>query len=609
MSILDWSIVGGYIILVSVVGLLFIRRASGSVDDFFVAGRKLPWWIAGTSLIATSFAADTPLAISGLVARGGISGNWMWWSQIVAWTLAVAFFAKLWRRTGLLTDAEFIELRYGGQSGAFLRGFKALYVSLIFSTGTLAWVMLAMQKIVDVAIGEPAWIAPLEKSVAAYLGMSAESIDLWKWFVLIALFMVATVYTVLSGFWGIVVTDLIQFTIAIVASMIFAGYAVHSVGGLAGLQEGLVERLGTEQFGSFMSFFSTSDTEQHKPLWSGAEGTGYLSILIFITVNWWGDCSGGIGTQRLFSTRSERDSILAVIWYNLGHFVIRIWPWILVALVAMIHFPQSEDPEANYPQLMMTLLPSGMRGLMIASLLAAFMSTVDTHLNWNSSYFVNDIYRRFLKKSATQKQCVAASRWSTLGFAALAITIAAFIDSIGDAWLFLFNIQAGLGMVLMVRWFWWRVSAWSEISAMIASLAVTTVLPMVSSYYGYEWSGPFRILLTTIICTPVWIIVTLIAQPPRAETLDNFYTKVRPPGPFWKPLARRNPDVFTEQNLARPMIGWLVSAVGLFSLMFLIGQLLFLQFQDAMISGIVLTASIVILYLLYRGANNPLSLQ
>ncbi len=607
MSVLDWSIVGGYIVLVSIVGLLFIRRASGSVDDFFVAGRKLPWWIAGTSLIATSFAADTPLAISGLVSRGGISGNWMWWSQVIAWTLAVAFFAKLWRRTGLLTDAEFIELRYGGQPGAFLRGFKALYVSLIFSTGTLAWVMLAMQKIVDVAIGEPAWVAPLEKSVATYLGMPTESIDLWKWIVLITLFLVATVYTVLSGFWGIVVTDLIQFTIAIVASMIFAGYAVHSVGGLSGLQEGLAERLGPDQVGGFMSFFSTSDSELHTPLWSGAEGTGYFSIVIFLTVLWWGDCSGGIGTQRIFSTRSERDSILAVIWYNLGHFVLRIWPWILVALVALIHFPQSEDPEANYPRLMMTLLPSGLRGLMIASLLAAFMSTVDTHLNWNSSYFVNDIYRRFLKKSATQKQCVAASRWSTLGFAALAITIAAFMDSIGDAWLYLFNIQAGLGMVLMVRWFWWRVNAWSEISAMVASLVVTTALPIISKLFEFEWSGPFRVLLTAIICTPVWIIVTLQTRPPSPDTLDAFYKKVRPPGPFWQPYARRNPDVITDRDLVRPIVGWLTSAVGLFCMMFLVGQLLFLQYQAAMISGIVLLVCIVILYFLYRGANNPLA--
>lgn len=591
----DWAIIAGYILAVTFIGLLFIRRASGSVAEYFVAGRNLPWWLAGTSLVATSFAADTPLFVAGLIATRGIAGNWVWWNQVMIWALAVVFFARLWRRAQVITDAEFIELRYAGRVAAFLRGFKALYTSVIFSTCTVAWVMLAMQKIVSVTIAEPAWVRSLQGGLERTLGIEPGVIDLWKWIVLIGLFLVATLYTALSGFWGIVVTDLFQFLVALVGSVVFALLALNSVGGMESLRERLLTEYGTERFDNIFSFMPAVDSP-----WMPVS-----AFLVYITMVWWGDC-GGFVAQRLFSTRTERDSVLASIWYSVAHFALRPWPWIVVGLVAMLYYPGAEDPESGYPRLIMQILPVGVRGLLVASLLAAFMSTVDTHLNWNASYFVSDVYKRFLAPDADERRCVRMSRISVGVFALLAIVVAYNMTSIESAVLTLFNLQAGIGLVLILRWFWWRINAWSELSSMIASLLITTALPVISDRYGLGWTPSTRIAITVALVTPVWVTVTLLTSPVRAEHLDAFYRRVRPVSAFWGPVAGRCRDVRADLDLGRTMIGWLAGATALFSVLFAIGKLVVGEPKSAAMACAVCIGAAVVLWVTFRARPNPM---
>jgi SSS family solute:Na+ symporter len=598
MHWIDWSIIGGYILFVTFVGFIFIRRASGSVAEFFVAGRNLPWWLAGTSLVATSFAADTPLFVTGVIATKGIAGNWLWWNQAVAWSLAMVFFARLWRRTGLMTDAEFVELRYSGRTGAFLRGFRALYMSLIFSTCTLAWVMLAMQKIVSATLARPAWVESLQQSLESALGLAPGAVDVWKWIVLMGLFGVATLYTVLSGFWGIVVTDLVQFVIAMGAAFLFAWFAVDAVGGMAELKVKLFELLGPERSSNVFSFFPERDSK-----WMP------LSLFaVYLGVYWWTDC-GQFAAQRMFSTRTERDSMLTAVWFCVAHFVLRPWPWIVAGLVALIYFPGMDDPESAYPKLMMEILPVGLRGLMVASLLAAFMSTVDTHLNWNASYFVADIYRRFLAPEASEARCVRVSRWAVIGYAALAIIVAYFMTSIASAVVVLFNLQAGIGMVLMLRWFWWRVNAWSEIAAMIASLVVNTAMPFVLAHCGLEWSLAQQVAVTVATCTVVWVAATLLTKPVSDERLDAFYRKVRPPRLLWRPVARRCPEVTAERNLRTVLVGWLAGAAALYAAMIAVGKAVLLEYRDAGIALGILAVAGVFVWRVYRRQPNPLGTE
>lgn len=593
MHWIDWSIIAFYIVFVTLVGLLFVRRASGSVAEFFVAGRNLPWWLAGTSLVATSFAADTPLFVAGLIATQGIAGNWLWWNQVMAWALAMVFFSKLWRRSGVITDAEFVELRYGGRVGAFLRGFKAIYTSVIFSTGTVAFVMLAMQKIIAATMQRPTWVDHVQGSIEGTFGLTPGSVDAWKWIVLVGLFLVATLYTALSGFWGIVVTDLLQFVIAMGGSILFAVYAVDSVGGIDGLRTRLLTEFGAERVESIFRFFP----ERHSPWMPLSTFAIYLSIL------WWGDC-GGFAAQRMFSTKTERDSVLASVWYSIAHFALRPWPWVLVGLVAMVYYPQLADPESGYPKLLMEILPTGIKGLLIASLLAAFMSTVDTHLNWNASYFTNDIYKRFVAPDASEARCVWVSRISVLVFAAMAISVAYFLESIKSAVVILFNLQAGIGLVLILRWFWWRVNAWSEISAMVASVVITTALPLISNRYDLNWSAATRILLTVMLVTPIWITATMVTAPVEVAKLEEFYRRVRPNRSLWGPIATSCKEVTDSGSIAQTILCWLLAAGGLYGLMCAIGKAILGAYLEGLLAAAIGALALVGLRIAYRQSGS-----
>lgn len=590
MAPLDWAIIGLYVVLVSGVGFLFVRKASGSTAEFFVAGRNLPWWIAGTSLIAASFAADTPLAITKIVADHGIAGNWLWWNQMVVWILAVVFFARLWRRSGLVTDAEFIELRYGGAAGALLRGFKAFYYAFLISTITLGWVMLGMQKIVSATMDAPGWVLSAQTSIEAALGLEPGSILAWKWVILIALFLATTAYTTVSGVWGIMVTDLIQMAVAFGGAILLAVFCAHSVGGIEALKGQLTAQYGAAGTTDLLRFVPRPDSSW-MPL---------STFAIYLGVLWWGDC-GGFVAQKMFATRSDRDSTLAALWYAFIHFGFRPWAWVVVALVALVVYPQLDDRELAYPMLMMKVLPTGLRGLMFAALLAAFMSTANTHLNWNASYFVNDIYKRFLRPQATERQCVRMSRLATLGFAALAIAVAYCLNSIADAWLYLFNLQAGIGLVLMLRWFWWRVSVWSEVSAMLTSLAATPAFRHLCQHlretHGAAWAtDAFCILITAATCTAVWLVVTWLTPPPPEGKLDAFYRRVRPNG-WWGPVARRCPEVVIAHPGLRTVMAWVAGTGALCLAMFTMGKLVLGEWGTA---AACLAGSLLLTWLAYQ---------
>lgn len=573
MHWIDWLIVGAYLLVVTGIGLAFISKASGSVADYFVAGRQLPWWLAGTSLVATSFAADTPLFVAGVIATKGVAGNWVWWNQAIAWALAITVFARMWRRSGVVTDAELIELRYSGRSAAFLRGFRGFYMSFIISTATLAWVMLAMQMIVAATIPEPAWVGHGEAALAGALGCSPDDVDLWKPLVLCVLFLVTTVYTVLSGMWGIVVTDLFQFAIAMGGSLLFAVYAADSVGGIQGLKDALTEEFGAARAAEALEFFPGA----------GSTWMPISAFTIYMTVVWWGDCNG-FAAQRLLSTRTEKDSVLAALWYSVAHFALRPWPWVVVGLVAMVHYPGIADPESGYPRLMMEILPTGMRGLMVASLLAAFMSTVDTHLNWNASYLVNDIYRRFIAPEASEARCVFVSRLAVIGFAALAIAAACVMPSIESGVLLFFNLQAGVGLVMMLRWFWWRVNAWSEISAMVASMVITTALPFLDHHFGWGLTAWWRIAITALLTPAIWLAVTFVTRPTDRDRLRAFYRQVRPPSLGWRPIAQLDPaSQGDEPSVLRLVAVWMVLTIALFATTFAVGHLVLLQIDHGLV--------------------------
>ncbi len=434
LELFDWFFIAGYCVLAFGIGIYFSKRASQNVEEYFIAGRRLPWWLAGTSIVATTFAADTPLAVSGIIRKDGIEGNWLWWNAAMGGLLCAMFYARLWRRANILTDVELIELRYEGRPASVLRGFMAVYGGVVANCITMGWVMMAMAKICRVMLG---WN------------------ELWS---LTALVVLALIYTVLSGYWGVVMTDFIQFIMAMVGAVVLAVIVVSKAGGPAAMIENLSAAGNVP-----------ANTLDFVPNIAVKPPLAVTTFVILVSAMWWGGGQGGgVLAQRLFSTRSEKHAILAAVWFNFAHYVLRPWPWIIVGVASLIFIPVTagEDPEAAYPQMMAKFLPVGLRGLMVASFLAAFMSTMDTHLNWGSSYLVNDLYRRFIHKQGSAAHYVFASRVACMIMVVLAALTAWQMDSIKQAWVYLMVLGAGTGLVGLLRWFWWRVNAWAEISAM-----------------------------------------------------------------------------------------------------------------------------------------------
>lgn len=537
---LDVAIIVGYLIFTFAIGLVFSRRASKNLDEFFVAGRSLPWWIVGTSMVATTFAADTPLVVSGLVAKGGIWKNWVWWNWGVGGIVAVFLFAKLWNRAGITTDAELVELRYDGKPAAVLRAYRAVWFGFLQNLLIIAWVMKAMAKITVTVMG---W-----NDTLLFFGLSAE-----VWVVLV-LFCLTVAYTVMAGLWGVVATDVVQFGIAMLGSIYLAVVAMQAIGGLEGIQAGLTAQ----------GFDSDAILTVFPSVTTLAEATPFSECLVLILVVWvvmYNVDGGGYLAQRLFAAKNERHSVFAYLWYNIAMVCLRPWPWIVVGLCGMVLFGQVGDAETYYPLMMKKLLPAGMFGVMVASFLAAFMSTIDTQLNWGASMLINDLYKRFVRKNQSQRKYVQASRLVVIGLAFCGALVSFAVDDISQVWILVFSVTAGIGTVYICRWYWWRVSAWSEITAFVSALLWTLVLKGVpflgqaeatqnwaiaqglSGLYPQQvwFQFPYSILLGMAFVVPAWLGVTFCTRPVSDQQLIRFYRKVYPGGPGWKRFWAHGP--------------------------------------------------------------------
>ena len=508
----DWLIIILYFVASAAIGLAYTRKAGKSLADYFVSGRSLPWWLAGTSMVATTFAADTPLVVAGLVAKYGVAGNWLWWNGAFSGVLTVFFFSRLWRRAGVLTDVEFAELRYGGRPAAVLRGFRALYLALPINLIIMGWVTRAMVNILQITL----------------------NIDPWK--AAIFLFGLTALYSVFAGLWGVIVTDLFQFVFAMGGSILLAVLAVQSVGGLDALTAQV-----SAHFGSTEAAFGVIP-----PL--DAPWLPITTLLVWLSVQWWaawypGQEPGGGGyvVQRILSTKDERSGLLATLWFTIAHYALRPWPWILVGFVGLTRYPGLANPEDGYAKVMVDILPSPFKGLLLAAFAAAYMSTISTHLNWGASYLVNDVYLRFIKPQASPRAQVVASRVATAVLMVSSLIVMGFLSSVEQGWKILIGIGAGTGLVFILRWYWWRVNAWSEISAMVTSFVVSLLLTI----FGHSLSDTstpdyaFTMLTTVGVTTVVWLAVTLLTAAESEATLDRFYRQVRPGGPGWRRVALR----------------------------------------------------------------------
>ena len=528
MQAADWLIVALFMAVSLAVGLYFTRRASSGLSEFFLSGRNLPWWIAGTSMAATSFSADTPLYVTGLVREHGIYENWQWWCFILSGMLSVYFFARLWRRLGVVTDVELISLRYSGKEASVLRGFKALYFSFAIHTIINAQVILAMAKIMGIALGWGKW-----ESIMISSG-------------------VTIAYTMMSGYWGVVTTDFFQFIIAMTGAVVLAFAASAKAGGIHHIEAVLPAHV--------MSFFPSPGS------------AAFMAFLGYISLSWWSKYSsdgGGVLVQRMASSKDERQSFLATLYFNVVTFALRTWPWVIAALASMVLYPKFADSEAVYPRMMMDLLPVGLRGLMLASFFAAFMSCLSTYLNLSSAYFVNDFYRPFIRPGKDDRHYIKVARIIVLVLSAATAVITYNVSSIIGVFKFLIAFGSGTGLVYIMRWFWWRINAWSEISAVLAS-SLATAIVYTSRIFART---PYYDRLSLIIgfSTAVWVAVTFLTRPVEMEKLRDFYMKATPGGPGWGPVRKgleaSGPGVF-----AGAFAQWVLGCVFLVGLTVGIGE-------------------------------------
>src|SRR3954467_319631 len=535
LTAIDWAIVVAYFALSAGIGLLYTKRGGESLEEYFISGRKVTWWLAGASMVATTFAADTPLVVTGIVAANGVAGNWLWWNMLMSGMLTVFFFARLWRRARVMTDVEFAEIRYSGNRAAVLRGFRALYLAIPINLIILGWVTRAMIKILTISLG-------LKDVQIAGMNVSGEVLAVG------ICFLVTMSYSVAAGMWAVLWTDLVQFVIKMSAVIILAVYAVRAVGGMAALKAGVAAHFGSESAG--LSVLPVKFTG------SGIEAYTWMPLLalgVFLSVQWWAAWypgaepgGGGYVAQRIFSAKTERDGVLATLFFQVAHYAIRPWPWIITGLCTILLYPNgigpTHDHEAAYVQAFVDLLGTPWRGVMMAGFAAAYMSTVGTQLNWGASYLVNDFYKRFINKAATEKHYVKVSRWATIGLFLASAVVAWQLDSVKGAWEFLLALGSGTGLVLILRWYWWRVNAWSEIAAMIMSAVVSlAVHPFIVARYPVDDQRIVAVtmLVTVVISTVVWLAVTFMTAPEPDATLDAFYLRVRPGGPGWEHVSRR----------------------------------------------------------------------
>jgi len=559
---LDWIIVVLSIAVAFLPAVLLARRAGSSTAEFFTSGRAAPWWLIGVSMVATTFSTDTPNLVTNLVREHGVANNWLWWSFLLTGMATVFFYARLWRRSGVLTDLEFYEIRYAGRPAQLVRGFRAVYLGLFFNCVIMATVNLAAVKIANVILGWP----------------------MWQTLVVCAVLNIAFAAT--AGLWGVLVTDLIQFGIAMAGSFAAAYFALQQpeVGGL----QGLMTRLDPGTLRLLPDFGDWKLT---------------LSVLIIpITVQWWSvwypgaePGGGSYIAQRMLAARSEKDAMAGTLFFNVAHYALRSWPWIIVALASILVYPQLSDLSAAFPHVdptllgddmaypaMLRFLPVGWLGVMVAGLLAAYVSTIATHLNWGTSYLVHDLYRRFLRTDATERHYVMVGRVVTAVLMLLAAGLTFVLETASQSFQLLLSIGAGTGLLYLLRWFWWRINAWSEVSAMVSSFLLAAGF-LIAQKNGHGLDATTQLLLSVGITTAVWVAVTLLTAPTQRSTLVSFFRLVRPAGRGWRPVQEEAGVPPSPDSLPMAFLGWVLGCTAVYSALFGVGSLLYGQTTQGLV--------------------------
>ena len=548
---IDWAVIAICLAAAFAPAVFFTRRAGRGTDEFFASGRAAPWWLIGTSMVATTFSTDTPNLVTDFVRTKGVAQNWAWWAFLLTGMMTVFFYARLWRRSGVLTDLEFYELRYSGPSAAFVRGFRAVYLGLFFNCAIMASVTLAAAKIANVMLG---W-SRLQTVVVCGL--------------------ICIVFSALAGLWGVLASDLVQFVIAMVGVFAAAYVALSQpeVGGLAGL----VSRVEPSTLRLLPDFSDWGLT---------------LSVLIIpLTIQWWSvwypgaePGGGSYIAQRMLAAKDEKNAMAATLWFNIAHYALRPWPWIIVALCSILVFPNLADIQTALPHVsddligndlaypaMLTLLPAGLLGLLVASLLSAYVSTMSTHLNWGCSYLVHDLYRRFLRPDASERHLVWLSRVMTALLMVVSGATVFLLSTAGEAFQLLLSIGAGTGLIYLLRWFWWRINAWSEIAAMASSFTIAVAF-FVARKSGLDISSYAAL---------VWSVMTFLTRPADSETLRRFYRKVRPAGRGWKKFVGPEELEGPRDDLSLALVGWVTGCTFVYSALFGTGALLYGQSLQA----------------------------
>ncbi len=574
LQLLDWVIVLISLIICFFPSLFFGKRAGKSTSEFFASGRAVPWWLAGLSMVATTFSSDTPNLVTDIVRRNGVAGNWVWWAFVLTGVSTVFFYARLWRRSGVMTDLEFYEIRYSGKAASFVRGFRSVYLGLFFNCMIMASVNLAACKIAGILFGFERWQTLL------FIGC------------------LNAVFATYSGLWGVLVIDMVQFFIKMTAVIAAAYFAVTlpQIGGLSGLVQKLsaLKGPGGINYLNILPDFTNN--------WDIAVAVFIMPVAVQWWAVWYPGAEPGGGSyiaQRMLASKSERDSLAAVLFFNIAHYVLRPWPWILVGLCSLIIYPQLSDIQAAFPALdphllghdiaypaMLKFLPVGFIGLMVGGLIAANSSTILTHLNWGASYLVHDFYRRFIRKTETEKHYVMVGRFVTLGLFFAASGTVYLLDSAKDAFDIILQVGAGTGLLYLVRWFWWRVNAWSEVAAMVSSFVVSLAL-LILNKTGTHVSAHIGLLITIAFTTICWILTAFLAPKTERSTLIAFYKKVRPFGPGWNevrneaglPAGAAGPG----ENIPLALLGWFAGCTAIWSALFSVGNFLYGRMEYAYI--------------------------
>ena len=554
LTTLDWIIVIVALAAAFIPALLLARRAGENTSEFFTSGRAAPWWLIGVSMVATTFSTDTPNLVTDLVRQGGIAGNWVWWAFLLTGMATVMFYARMWRRSGVLTDLEFYEIRYSGKAASFVRGFRAIYLGLVFNCVIMATVNLAAVKIATILLG---W--PMGKTLLWCAGLNVG-------------------FAVISGLWGVLVADLVQFGIAMTGSFAAAYFALQrpEVGGLSGL----IAKIPTET----MAFLPDS-----------SNAAVFMSVLILpLTIQWWSvwypgaePGGGSYIAQRMLASKSEKDALIGTLFFNVAHYGMRTWPWIIVALSSILVFPQLTDIAKAFPNVpanlighdiaypaMLTFLPVGWLGLMIAGLLSAYVSTIVTHLNWGTSYLVHDFYRRFVKGDADEKHYVMVGRIVTALLMAAASAVTYTLDTASSGFQLLLSIGAGTGLLYLLRWYWWRVNAAAEIAAMAGSFAIAIGL-FIAGKNGAQISATTTLLVTVFATTAIWIIAAFVGPKTDPKVLEKFYRLVRPAGPGWEDVRKATGLAASPDSLPQAMLGWVMGVLFVYASLFGMGAFLF----------------------------------